>query len=240
MASLRVRTGPLSGRTIEIDGDLVIGRENADLVIEDPELSRRHAVVRRLERGLEVEDLGSSNGTFVDGVRIEVPTVVGGGSELKLGTTLLVVEGVLQTQPTRMRQVADPQKTKVADPQATVARSVPADLQTTVARSVPTDGGTEVTGSPADLQVTAARAIPAEARQAAPASPPPAPPAASAVPLATPTAPLAVPSTPIGTFSPPGRKRNRGLASRSWVPVALSFGTVILVAIALVIYFASQ
>jgi hypothetical protein len=34
--------------------------------------------------------------------------------------------------------------------------------------------------------------------------------------------------------------RRRGLASRSWVPVALSFGTVILTALALVIYFATR
>jgi hypothetical protein len=44
----------------------------------------------------------------------------------------------------------------------------------------------------------------------------------------------------VGSFSPPKRRRSSGLASRSWVPVVLSFGTVVLVAIALVIYFAAR
>ncbi|MGO9959517.1 MAG: beta-propeller fold lactonase family protein [Solirubrobacteraceae bacterium] len=247
MASLRVRSGPLSGTSIEVKGDLVIGREGVDVVIEDPELSRRHVVVRRVASGLEVEDLGSSNGTFVDGVRIEAPTVVGGGAELKIGTTLLVVEGVLGPQPTRHRAVVDPQKTKIADPQATVARSVPADLEATVTRSIPADFEATVARSvpadlqappagsaPADLQVTAARSMPSDVAPAEPerrfAAPAP----------RAPTTEGSSSSTPIGTFSPPGRKRTRGLASRSWVPVVLSFGTVLLTAIALVIYFASR
>jgi hypothetical protein len=49
-----------------------------------------------------------------------------------------------------------------------------------------------------------------------------------------------VASTPVGEFSPPAMRRSRGLASRSWVPVALSFGSVILTAIALIVYFAAR
>jgi hypothetical protein len=45
---------------------------------------------------------------------------------------------------------------------------------------------------------------------------------------------------PVGEFHPPTRRRGRGLASRSWVPVVLSFGTVVLTAVALVIYFAAR
>ncbi|MFZ0039963.1 MAG: FHA domain-containing protein [Solirubrobacteraceae bacterium] len=232
MVSLRVRSGPLTGENIEIKGELVIGRENADLVIEDPEISRRHAVVRRLDRGLEVEDLGSSNGTYVDGVRIEAPTVVGGGAELKLGTSVLVVEGVLGAQATRVNApISDPQSTKIADPQATVARSAPADLQATAARQVPADLQATVSGkAAADFQPTAPRAIPAT-------DGPPA--QAPAAPLAPPTE-SSQPVQQVGVFAPPSQKRTRGLASRSWIPVVLSFGTVILVAIALVIYFASR
>jgi hypothetical protein len=47
-------------------------------------------------------------------------------------------------------------------------------------------------------------------------------------------------SLPVGEFHPPTHRRQRGLASRSWVPVALSFGTALLVAIALVIYFSQH
>ena len=52
------------------------GRENVDVEIEDAELSRRHFAVRPVEGGLEVEDLGSRNGTRVDGTRIDSPTRV--------------------------------------------------------------------------------------------------------------------------------------------------------------------
>ncbi len=50
-----------------------------------------------------------------------------------------------------------------------------------------------------------------------------------------------MPAQAVGEFRPPERQQvQHGLASRSWVPVALSFGTVIVVAIALVIYFSQH
>ena len=63
--------GPLTGQRLEPEGELVIGREGAALTIEDSELSRRHAAVRPVEGGIEIEDLGSLNGTFVNGQRID-------------------------------------------------------------------------------------------------------------------------------------------------------------------------
>ena len=95
MARLRVVSGPNAGQTVDVDEELVIGREDTDLAIDDDEMSRRHAVVRRHANRLQVEDLGSTNGTFVDGTRIAEPTLLGGGAEIKVGTTVLVVEGVL-------------------------------------------------------------------------------------------------------------------------------------------------
>jgi hypothetical protein len=63
--------------------------------------------------------------------------------------------------------------------------------------------------------------------------------AASAAPVTSPpAAPRSLES--VAPFHPPTQRRQRGLASRSWVPVALSFGTVVIVAIALVIYFSQH
>jgi hypothetical protein len=62
---------------------------------------------------------------------------------------------------------------------------------------------------------------------------------APARPAAPPQA-RSTPSQPIGEFRPPRHRTQHGLASRSWVPVALSFGTALLVAIALVIYFSQH
>jgi ABC transport system ATP-binding/permease protein len=194
MARLRVVSGPAAGRTVDIDEEVVIGREDTDLEIDDDELSRRHAVVRRHANRLQVEDLGSTNGTFVDGNRIAEPTLLGGGAEIKIGTTVLVVEGVLPVGSSESgRELGD-------------ARNV-----TRVSQAV---------GSP---QAAAAEGAPP-----------------SATPVTAQPATQAQPTQPITPFHPPSQPRQRGLASRSWVPVALSFGSVIIVAIALVIYFSQH
>ena len=194
MARLRVVSGPAAGQTVDIDEEVVIGREDTDLAINDDELSRRHAVVRRHANRLQVEDLGSTNGTFVDGNRIAEPTLLGGGAEIKIGTTVLVVEGVLPVGSSESgRELGD-------------ARDV-----TRVSQSV---------GSPQ-----------AAATETAPPS---------STPVTAQPATRAQPTEPVTPFHPPTQQRQRGLASRSWVPVALSFGSVIIVAIALVIYFSQH
>jgi len=179
---------------VDIDEEVVIGREDTDLAIDDDELSHRHAVVRRHANRLQVEDLGSTNGTFVDGNRIAEPTLLGGGAEIKIGTTVLVVEGVLPVGSSESgRELGD-------------ARNV-----TRVSQSV---------GSP---------------QSAAAESAPP-----SSTPVTAQPATQAQPTQPVTPFHPPTQRRQKGLASRSWLPVALSFGSVIIVAIALVIYFSQH
>ncbi len=60
--------------------------------LPDPEVSRRHASVRPTDDGLVVEDLGSMNGTWVDGRRLTGPLVVAAGSTLRVGDTTIAVE----------------------------------------------------------------------------------------------------------------------------------------------------
>ena len=249
VASLEIRSGPLTGQTIELTDEVVIGRENADVTIDDAQISRRHAVVRSVVGAVEVEDLGSSNGTFVDEQRIEAPTRVGGGAKIRLGATVLEVTGVLPVQATRVSGVADPQVTRarpIADPQVTRARPI-ADPQVTRARPIADPQVTRARPI-ADPQVTRARPI-AEPQITDPGKAPAEVAGAASVPAPSPPAPAAPAaalgsarslSLVVGEFVPPTARRSRGLASRSWVPVVLSFGTVVLTAIALVIYFASQ
>ena len=100
-AVLVVTEGPLAGERLSLEGELVIGREGVAVTIEDSELSRRHASVRPVEGGFEVEDLGSLNGTYVNGRRIDAPTRLAGGDSLKLGQSVLQLElEVAQAQPT--------------------------------------------------------------------------------------------------------------------------------------------
>ena len=96
---LRVVDGPSSGLELLVDGELTIGRTETGPgnLGNDPEISRRHAQLRRLDSGeILVEDLGSTNGTFVNGARIDAPRVLGAGDTIKLGQTMLQLEGGAQ------------------------------------------------------------------------------------------------------------------------------------------------
>jgi hypothetical protein len=196
----------MEGKTIELDNDLVVGRQDTDLEIEDLELSRKHAVIRRSSGRVQVEDLGSKNGTFVDGQRITEPTLVGGGAEIKIGVTTLVVEGVLP--------VSAPSDQPIADTTKTAVHSVPREMQS----------------APAGPAAAGAGAAAASAA-------PPSAPAAPGAPAAPALAGGPTPSMPLGEFRPPRERHERGLNSRSWLPVFASFGTALLTAAGLVVYF---
>ncbi|MEZ5386441.1 MAG: FHA domain-containing protein [Prosthecobacter sp.] len=71
-------------------GTYFIGRDpECEISIESNDLSRRHAKVTISESECIFEDLGSSNGTFVDGLHISEPTPISPGSEVRLGSVLL-------------------------------------------------------------------------------------------------------------------------------------------------------
>ena len=91
---LRVVRGAGRGREIAVAGELVIGREaSGDGRLDgEPALSRRHArLVRAADGSLAIEDLGSLNGTHVNGRRITSATPLRHGDELRLGETVIAV-----------------------------------------------------------------------------------------------------------------------------------------------------
>ncbi len=98
-AALVFLSGPLAGRRVPVASELSIGRVHADVESDDPELSRHHALVRPIEGGIELEDLGSTNGTWVDGVRIVAPTPVGPGAVLQVGQSRATVEPTEEALP---------------------------------------------------------------------------------------------------------------------------------------------
>jgi hypothetical protein len=89
--SLVIHEGAGAGSEHPLDGELILGREqaSADLVIPDPGVSRRHARVLADNGSVIVEDLGSSNGIYVNGHRISGPVELGAGDELQLGDTVV-------------------------------------------------------------------------------------------------------------------------------------------------------
>ena len=92
---LKVTTGNAAGTEIEVDDELLIGRmaEGHGRLGEDIEISRRHAKIARDEEGAyAVEDLGSTNGTIVNGHRIDKPELLYPGDTIEVGATKLVVQ----------------------------------------------------------------------------------------------------------------------------------------------------
>jgi len=77
--TLSVERGPkeLRGLSINVRGEVIVGRTpGADIVIGAGYVSGRHAKFQLMGQNLFVEDLGSKNGTYVNGQRIEGPTVL--------------------------------------------------------------------------------------------------------------------------------------------------------------------
>ncbi|MFT4123498.1 MAG: FHA domain-containing protein [Microbacteriaceae bacterium] len=85
-ALLIVRRGPNAGARFLLDADVTtVGRHpEADIFLDDVTVSRRHAEFVRVGRAFDVRDLGSLNGTYFDGGRIDVARL-GDRSEVQIG-----------------------------------------------------------------------------------------------------------------------------------------------------------
>jgi pSer/pThr/pTyr-binding forkhead associated (FHA) protein len=128
--AIEVSAGPAAGARIPVIAPgLTFGRQEpspGDLG-GDPELSRKHARVVPFPDGLVVRDLGSTNGTFVNGTRVTEPTVVRPGDVLGLGTSRLSVVGPPDDR-TRVRSVLATGGASAA-PESASARPEQAALQ---------------------------------------------------------------------------------------------------------------
>ena len=93
IARLSIRTGPDAGKVLELSQrELVIGRTApAGLIIAHPEISRRHARVVYQQGNYILEDLGSSNGTFINGQPLRGSQTLTDGTEIQLGSQIKLV-----------------------------------------------------------------------------------------------------------------------------------------------------
>lgn len=84
---LLMNAGPSPGQKYSLsESEIIIGRDpNVNISINIPEVSRRHARLRYEMDGYIIEDLGSTNGTFVNGQRLSGPHVLRPGEEIQLG-----------------------------------------------------------------------------------------------------------------------------------------------------------
>ena len=88
---------PSAGTVFPLDAVTTLGRDlGSSVVLEDPFSSARHAVLTFRGRGWYVEDLGSTNGTLVNGVPVAAAVPLGFGDELQIGDTVMRLERGLQ------------------------------------------------------------------------------------------------------------------------------------------------
>jgi len=120
---LLVTGGPAQGRRIDVEDELVVGRaaEEEGGLGDDPGLSRRHARFSREGGRLSVEDIGSANGTFVNGARITE------ARPLEIGDSVTVAQTVLEVveagQPGERAEARTPALPREPSPAASPAPS---------------------------------------------------------------------------------------------------------------------
>ena len=91
--------GQVTQRFVIDQPEVVIGRDpQSNIVLSDHGVSRRHARIFQTETDFVIEDLGSSNGTYVDGVPV-VSCVLHGGDSVQVGHTLFLFDRLLEHVP---------------------------------------------------------------------------------------------------------------------------------------------
>jgi pSer/pThr/pTyr-binding forkhead associated (FHA) protein len=77
-------------RTVPLNGSMTVGRAaTCDVVLADTYVSNVHARIYERDGGWWLEDLGSTNGTYVNRTRVSTPTAVGPGDEIRMGKATL-------------------------------------------------------------------------------------------------------------------------------------------------------
>jgi pSer/pThr/pTyr-binding forkhead associated (FHA) protein len=137
VARLEVVAGRAIGMSILLDDELLIGRhaEGAGRLADDDEISRSHARISLDRSGFcAIEDLGSTNGTFVNGLRITGPQTLSVGDTIEVGGTTLVVRELPIPAAERSLKAVPPQPTVSPGP-GRVPAPAPASQATPLAAS---------------------------------------------------------------------------------------------------------
>jgi len=90
---ITMRSGPTPGKSFLLDeAEMFLGRDlTNNIAIPDPEISRRHARFMSTPEGVQIEDQGSTNGTFINGVRMTAPQLLHPGDLITFGENIVVV-----------------------------------------------------------------------------------------------------------------------------------------------------
>lgn len=109
---LEIVEGPGAGERLALDDAVELGRDpGLPHPLEDVKVSRHHARIRPVGGAAEVEDLGSTNGTFLNDQPLQIPTSIGPGDRIRVGFTVLE----LRRADDRSPAVAVPDLTQIDD-----------------------------------------------------------------------------------------------------------------------------
>jgi hypothetical protein len=132
-ARIEVVAGNAAGTFLDVTDELLLGRhaDGVGRLGDDDEISRYHARLSVDAGECAVEDLGSTNGTFVNGSQISGTQTLKQGDEIMLGGSTLVVRelptppAAAEPEPTPEPQVPEPTPEPARDPEPTPAAAVP-------------------------------------------------------------------------------------------------------------------
>jgi pSer/pThr/pTyr-binding forkhead associated (FHA) protein len=119
---LTMRSGPNPGTVYALEGDQIgIGRDSAnEITVNDAEVSRRHSQLSFQGGKYVLEDVGSTNGTFVNGQRLTGPRVLKSGEVVSLGEQIVFVYEAVESDPgatvVSSRNMPEPKPAAAAPP----------------------------------------------------------------------------------------------------------------------------
>jgi predicted component of type VI protein secretion system len=125
---LTMRSGPTPGKVFPLEAaEIMIGRDTSNgVAINDAEVSRRHAKLTLHGNAYALEDLGSTNGTFVNGTRLSGPFTLKAGDTVSFGENInLQYEAVFDPNATMASPAKTARATMAPPPAATPAAPAP-------------------------------------------------------------------------------------------------------------------
>jgi predicted component of type VI protein secretion system len=200
-----IEQSPSEGAEHAVQQGTTIGREGCDITLGDPDVSRRHAEIQISNGDIAINDLGSTNGTFVNGERIDQPRTLRDGDEVRIGAVVLRLSA-----PAGATRLAGTIDAGVATP------SQPTTLRQAEPAPEPAAQEPPTAPQPAASEPAAPAPQPAASEPAAPAPAEPATPAAPEPAAPEPAAPVAAADQPTAHSPAPAPPRG---ASRGDVPI---------------------
>jgi predicted component of type VI protein secretion system len=159
-----IEQSPSQGAEHAVEQGTTIGREGCDITLGDPDVSRRHAEIQVSNGDILISDLGSTNGTFVNGERIDQPRTLRDGDEVRIGAVvwrLRAPAGATRIAGTMDAAAATPSQTTTVRPAA--APEPPAEEPPTAPQPAESEPATPAVSEPATPSVPEPAAAPAPA-----------------------------------------------------------------------------